>query len=192
MSEDVSIEKLENGCLRLAIEHEQQAEQNQQSPPDTPALEHLESVLEGKEMFLALNLRAIGEEPEQHELTDLFADIAEIRSDNSMSLIGPKSFGQLTEPASEFIQQDCGIFLVPEGSVATFPDRLKLFLPWILRPSLFDFNLRNSPGYLPEQIFEVIKFAIYFLPAEDKWYVMSLSEDIEMFAEALNAIDETE
>ena len=71
---------------------------------------------------------------------------------------------------------------LPEGSVATFPEELKLFLPWILKPSLFDFNLSKSPGYLPEQIFAVIKYAIYFLPADYNWFVMSLSEDIKMFS----------
>lgn len=97
--------------------------------------------------------------------------------------VQPKQVHELFELMEPHISQDCGILLVPKVAAAKFPDKLKLYLPWLLKPSMFAFNMSNSPSYLPEQIFGVVEFAIYFLPAENSWYVLGLSEEIQKFLE---------
>jgi hypothetical protein len=159
-------------------------------PLDDSNMEALQQkVIQDRKSFLALNLKSLGENPDDHDLDDLFADIAELNSDHSMSLIGPSSAGEILERISEYSDRDCGVILIPKNpdiSSEGFLKSARLFLAWLLKPSLFDFNMRNGNDFVPKQIFETVELAIYFSTGNESWNILTRNEKIQQFSDILS------
>ena len=146
----------------------------------------IERVLGDKPVFLAINFRAIGKDPQDHELEDHFSSVAELSAEYSMSIAGPASAAEQLDFVEEFFERDCGILLVPRAREITADEFLaaaRILLGWWVKPSVFDFNMRSSGDFLPKQIFEVVDLAAYFLPGKQQWVVTTHSEKVEKFSD---------
>jgi len=145
----------------------------------------LEKFANAGNFYLAVNFRIAGENPEDHELDDLLTQSpAEVRESNSLSLIGPSPFAEAEKQFFDLKEKDCAILLSAvdnEMPMDRFKEEAVTLFSWLLRPSKFDFHMRNGIKFLLEKVFSLVDMAVFYLPESKKWIVIAMDSSVEAF-----------
>lgn len=141
-----------------------------------------EQVAGNRPYIMAINFRAIGENPGDHDAEDVLVDPSkELQQSNSISLLGPDQFNSFGDLPGKFYDKDCMIFL---GLADTTMERNKFveeattLVNWWLQPSQFDFHMREGIALLLDRMFSLIDRAIYFLPSAGKWICITNNPEV--------------
>ena len=145
-----------------------------------------ERIFGNRNLFLLENHKSCGlESPDPRD--DLLADFPEeVRSDNSLTLTGPRPFEEFSNTLFDNRARDYSILVAPKKADATLDEirlTLRTVVAWFIKPSNFDFHMRKGTKLLLEKTVAEVDFVTYFLPLERTWIVATVASRIGSFGD---------
>ena len=139
-----------------------------------------------RKFFLTENQKTGGLNPPdpQEDLLKEFPD--SVTSENSLTLSEPVPFAELAEQFEQNLERDCSVLIAPadpEISRESFVTAIRPLVAWFLKPSNFNFHMRNGIEFLLEKTFADILFVALFIPQEKSWTIVSINPEINEFDE---------